>query len=492
VFASIQKRAAKLMSGGKKTERRTEEERRFAAVPVAPVGMLGEVPDATVQIGTAPDGLPLLLSVRRSVDVISPVLGALGRAQLKDVDGAVQKLLQELHARVSLQRRELGVLRNNKEGVYITDASVPSLVGTTLFARMVNNTSPLTDDGAYGGRYDAANSGDVRTCAGVVKSMTEMREALETHNGVRHLAIPLDDKKGAFVVTTNQVNDRLVAKPRPFVLESLARFSTARAHFTAYDANGDLRESWVTEIGGDEYKDKLAHESLTGITVGRDDLIVRVHELCADIEAMHRGQKKIHGDIKPANVLFMSGGARSFDPAGTPLGDVSIAGTPSWSAPEQIMALPVTPATDVYALGLLLARVIGATIYGEQRTFTIPVSGQRRVRTELLTEPEAFIDPTAIELADAGYAAYRALLKDALAFKPEKRIQTPLAFAERLAVVRAQFPIGSADVHVPLPGTLARDVVMPDGTLTSARLLNDHCTGHAARMVAEVKRAIAA
>src|SRR5262249_40122002 len=142
--------------------------------------------------------------------------------------------------------------------------------------------------------------------------------------------------------------------------------------------------------------------------------------------------------------------------------------------------------------GLLLARVLGATIYGEQRTFTIPVSGQRRVRTELLTEPEAFIDPTAIELADEGYAAYRDLLKAALAFKAEKRIATPLAFAERLADVRARFPLGARDVHVPMPGTLARDVVMPDGTLTSGRLLHDHCIGHAARMVAEVKRAIAA
>jgi serine/threonine protein kinase len=72
----------------------------------------------------------------------------------------------------------------------------------------------------------------------------------------------------------------------------------------------------------------------------------------------------IHCDVKAANVMIDRGGiiyltdfgiARHADSTTTTMAG---AGTPAYMAPEQIEAQPVSPATDVYALGVLLFEML--------------------------------------------------------------------------------------------------------------------------------------
>jgi serine/threonine-protein kinase len=70
----------------------------------------------------------------------------------------------------------------------------------------------------------------------------------------------------------------------------------------------------------------------------------------------------VHRDIKPANVLLTANGAKVVDfGISTIVGDqseIELLGTPAYVAPERLSGAPSAPATDVYALGLLLYKLL--------------------------------------------------------------------------------------------------------------------------------------
>jgi eukaryotic-like serine/threonine-protein kinase len=93
-------------------------------------------------------------------------------------------------------------------------------------------------------------------------------------------------------------------------------------------------------------------------------------QVCAAVEAAHRNLI-VHRDLKPGNILVTSEGRVKLLDFGIArlLGDVAscpvatrgsepASFTPSYAAPEQMRALPVSTATDVFALGAVLYRLL--------------------------------------------------------------------------------------------------------------------------------------
>jgi non-specific serine/threonine protein kinase/serine/threonine-protein kinase len=239
--------------------------------------------------------------------------------------------------------------------------------------------------------------------------------------------------------------------PTPFLLE---RFREERRILASLEhpniarlIDGGTTEAGLPYVAMEYVEGEPIDEfcRLRGLDVPRRLEIFR--QVCAAVHYAHQ-HLVVHRDIKAANVLVTEDGAPKLldfgiaklaqpGPAGDqPLTRYRIA-TPESASPEQLQGKPITIATDVYALGVLLFRLLtGQSPYGSQVE-----SEADLIRAVCDSEPAA---PSVVARGSAIPYDLDVIVLKALRKEPERRYGTAEQLSADVGRLLAGHPVLAA------------------------------------------------
>jgi serine/threonine protein kinase len=168
------------------------------------------------------------------------------------------------------------------------------------------------------------------------------------------------------------------------ILASLNHPNIARLLDGGVSADGEpfLAMEYVEGVRIDEYADAHGLSTIARLGLFR--------QVCAAVQYAHQNLI-IHRDLKPSNILVTNEGvpklldfgiAKLLDPnhAGDQTRTEMRAFTPDYAAPEQVAGAPVTTASDVYSLGVLLDDLLRASSAGRGARRRFPAAGGREAQ----------------------------------------------------------------------------------------------------------------
>jgi tetratricopeptide (TPR) repeat protein len=207
-----------------------------------------------------------------------------------------------------------------------------------------------------------------------------------------------------------------------------------------FDTQDDQFYMVMEYLEGGSLKERLAQRAAEGAPYTPVDALTLLRPVAAALDYAHT-QGAVHRDIKPGNILFTRDGQAVVSDFGVAkiLGESvqlsvagSIVGTPAYMSPEQAGGGPVTGASDLYALGVMLYQML---------TGRTPFSGDSL--SGVLMQHLQAAPPAPRTLNPRLSAPVEAVLLKALAKAPADRFPTAAAL---LAALEAALPAQPAPV----------------------------------------------
>ena len=159
-------------------------------------------------------------------------------------------------------------------------------------------------------------------------------------------------------------------------------------------------------LPGPTLEQRLRDQAARAEDMGREDVLTITAQLAGALDAAHAAGI-IHRDVKPANAIWNAAGALAltdFGIAKNTLGGANqtqagmVIGTPNYISPEQARGLPLTPASDIYSLGVVLYEMLAGKPPFEGDTMGVvmdhiqtPPPPLRDVRPDLPADVEAVV-----------------------------------------------------------------------------------------------------
>ncbi|NJK81149.1 MAG: protein kinase [Chloroflexaceae bacterium] len=166
----------------------------------------------------------------------------------------------------------------------------------------------------------------------------------------------------------------------------------------------------------------------TGRPYSRNEIVTIIRQLASALDAAHAAGI-IHRDVKPENAIWNGQGnlvltdfgiARLVQPDVRYTQTGMLIGTPSYLSPEQAQGRPLTPASDIYAMGVILYELIAGRLPFDS------TSAAQLLIDHLQTPPPAL--PRRSDVP----AAVNDIVQQALAKQPDQRFNNAGALARAL------------------------------------------------------------
>ncbi|MGH9852294.1 MAG: protein kinase domain-containing protein [Blastocatellia bacterium] len=234
------------------------------------------------------------------------------------------------------------------------------------------------------------------------------------------------------------------------------------------DLSDDGRPFFVMEfIKGRPLRDVMNPANSQGMDL--DNVARLVRQTGNALHAAHQ-QGVFHRDLKPENIMLEQLGgdeeqiklidfgiAKVTNPrAGNETEVAVVAGSRQYIAPEQLLSQTASPATDIYALAIIVYEMVTGRLPFNPQAPTHFLVMQELMR---LQQSESFVRPQTLR-PDLPAAA-QMLLLNALSFDPRRRPQNARVFAEDLAqALTGSIKVAGerATIAVPVSGAPAREM----------------------------------
>jgi serine/threonine protein kinase len=159
-------------------------------------------------------------------------------------------------------------------------------------------------------------------------------------------------------------------------------------------------------LPGPALDQRLRDMAAGGEQMAREEVLEIIRQLAGALDAAHAAGI-IHRDVKPANAIWNDLGALTltdFGIAKNTFGNAGhtqvgmVIGTPNYLSPEQARSLPLTPASDIYSLGVVLYELLASGPPFEGDTMSVvmdhiqtPPPPLRQLRPDLPADVEAVV-----------------------------------------------------------------------------------------------------
>lgn len=353
-------------------------------------------PKCFIHLEDAPDGLPHLLMVDRTVKITHVIESHLG-ASLNKLQ---ESMGEEFSDHISSLERALHTKSAKADIIgsfFLPEVQLNQLIGPTVLSRLLSGKSPRQQfskalrhssqaEIPYSSAYSPGSAAYFPTSPIYQPHVSTSPAYAPVH------ALPLEGKDA-------QIAKRAwLDKQKDGVFWAI-NIGTPESHTILADDFVPVQETREcvcyrrnsSMSVPDEFMEKVKH----GIKFRREDTssigeVIIKQDFCRtaivfDIRRILLGfstaaiildrdyhkHGRIHCDLTPTNILVFIDAFVPIDSMDIPHGAVAPGGTLEWSAPEQILYQPVSDKTDVYSMALLVVALLGGSMFGQISEYVV-------------------------------------------------------------------------------------------------------------------------